>query len=96
MFKEDLETMNETNLRSLLLEVLVRQPGIIFNLVQDDKSTPQPGRNAISWCSCGQCLDMPTDLERLCCRQNPESCISIRPVSSLPQHLEVHKLINTN
>ncbi|KAL7380473.1 hypothetical protein ABVT39_018460 [Epinephelus coioides] len=40
---------------------------------------PSPGgpdEPQLHWCICTNCRDMPTDLEKLCCRQEPPNCIS--------------------
>ncbi|XP_041376609.1 uncharacterized protein LOC121389058 [Gigantopelta aegis] len=40
---------------------------------------PQPGASIADWCSCNNCREMPTPAERLCCRKNPQNCLTLLP-----------------
>ena len=78
--------MPEEEVRGLLLQVVDRQPGLLFDLVDLHPAVPQgyhpaPGVMAVSWCACGRCRQMPTEFERVCCGQAPATCISQLPVS---------------
>lgn len=37
---------------------------------------PAPGPHALRWCVCLNCRDMDTDIEKVCCRQPPDQCVS--------------------
>jgi len=43
--------------------------------------TPVPGQP--TWCVCQHCREMPTDIERKCCGQRPDRCISTLPTFDL-------------
>ncbi|XP_057201426.1 uncharacterized protein LOC130561239, partial [Triplophysa rosa] len=47
---------------------------------QDEHGAPPfaeiPG---LPWCACGNCREMPTDLERKCCGKEPAHCVSLLP-----------------
>nr|XP_055049182.1 P2X purinoceptor 7-like [Misgurnus anguillicaudatus] len=45
-----------------------------------------PLSSQLAWCVCSNCRDMPSDLERKCCGQQQEYCISNLP------HMEVYIL----
>lgn len=64
----------------MLRGVLQHQPGLIFDmLARLEPTLPAPGPTApqvLRWCICKNCRDMPTDLEKVCCRQPPRQCIS--------------------
>ena len=45
------------------------------------KPDPNPGHSGPSWCTCGNCREMPTANERICCRLKPQQCVSRRAVS---------------
>ncbi|XP_021373259.1 P2X purinoceptor 7-like [Mizuhopecten yessoensis] len=57
-------------------------PSIIFD-INDAPGMgghhPPPGSVAPDWCSCGNCRDMPTEVERRCCRHTPELCTTLMP-----------------
>lgn len=81
--------MDETALRGIVLQILERQPGMLFDLLEAPPGTPQPGPQppaaaaaAPHWCTCDHCIEMPTDIERKCCQCQPQNCISQRIVSS--------------
>lgn len=74
--------MGELQLRGIVLQILERQPGLIFDLLEEDPPhpAPPPAAGSPEWCICNNCQDMPSDVERLCCRCLPQNCISDRPV----------------
>ena len=88
-FQRDLDRMDEDSLRRILQQVLVRQPGILFDLMGGGSPTPHPGGEAPSSCVCGRCREMSSDLERLCCYQNFDECLSVRPVSGRKKNVFV-------
>ncbi|XP_070407658.1 P2X purinoceptor 7-like [Nothobranchius furzeri] len=61
--------------------VLDRDPGVHFDLLalSGPPATTPPTSNQPSWCVCSHCRDMPTDLEKKCCQQPPQTCISTVP-----------------
>uniref|UniRef100_A0A672K456 P2X purinoreceptor 7 intracellular domain-containing protein n=1 Tax=Sinocyclocheilus grahami TaxID=75366 RepID=A0A672K456_SINGR len=44
-----------------------------------------------TWCVCQRCREMPSDIERKCCGQLPDFCISILAVQDLPDLGENHR-----
>ena len=81
--------MSETELRHLLESILLREPGMVFDVIESGSSLnpgpspPSPSFNPLDgWCTCGHCRDMPTDIERKCCGLIAPACISIIPVSN--------------
>ena len=77
--------MSEPELRSQFLLVLERQPGLLFDIIpllqgsqsQDIPADQPPPPN---WCTCTNCKEMPTDVERKCCGANgPQYCVSTLP-----------------
>ena len=45
--------------------------------------SPDPRSQFPSWCVCGNCEEMPTEEERVCCGKEPNYCLSTLPVFSL-------------
>lgn len=66
--QELVEGMSVDNLRKLVLQVVQRQPGMLFDLMEvpPGEPAPPPTRGRPAWCRCDHCVDMPTDLEKLC------------------------------
>nr|XP_054593360.1 P2X purinoceptor 7-like [Nothobranchius furzeri] len=69
--------------RHLTSQLLERQPGLVFDVLLDnqrrDRHTTPVQAPALTWCTCGNCTDMPTDAERKCCGQDSVNCISLLP-----------------
>ncbi|XP_049928254.1 spindle and kinetochore-associated protein 1 isoform X2 [Epinephelus moara] len=65
----------------MIRAVLQNDPSYIFDLRSDTSGAlPVPGSTAgPSWCVCGRCREMPTDLERKRCGHQPDECLSIMP-----------------
>lgn len=79
--------MKAKKLKDLVLKLIKREPGLVFDLIEDDWTPPpQPPQptptNIPSWCRCLNCTEMPTELERKCCGCKPENCVSQGDVSS--------------
>lgn len=79
--------MEVTELRALVVAVLERQPGMVFDLLEVPPPSP-PSQGALGWCICGNCRAMPSDEEKLCCRCQPRNCIAKTPVSVHLQKLK--------
>ncbi|XP_078022366.1 P2X purinoceptor 7-like [Epinephelus lanceolatus] len=65
-------------------------------MYQQQHGAPQPaGMPDVPWCICGRCRDMPTDLEKLCCGEEPNYCVSQLPHFSLycldEDNLRIHR-----
>ena len=77
--------MEAEKLRDIVLKLVDREPGLLFDLVEgvDDGNggSPSPNTGSPSWCRCGNCREMPTELERKCCNCLPRNCVSQRDVS---------------
>ncbi|KAK9951847.1 hypothetical protein ABG768_017722 [Culter alburnus] len=69
----------------LLQRCLTRDPSLLFDIMDTQGTavapTPVPGQP--TWCMCLHCREMPTDIERKCCGQHPNDCISTLPIFDL-------------
>lgn len=84
--QRQVDSMDTAALRSIVVHILERQPGMLFDLLATaapggQQPGPAPPAALPDWCTCDQCMDMPTDMERKCCQCQPQNCISLRPVS---------------
>lgn len=63
-------------LRDLVNSFISREPGVIFNLLEEMENPPTPKDNIVdlSWCVCGECREMATMAENVCCRSG--NCLS--------------------
>lgn len=75
--QEKLQSLGLEQRDTLLQRVAERTPGVLFDVLSllETPSSTQPG-NPVHWCICGNCREMNTDIEKKCCRQTPENCIS--------------------
>ena len=83
--REKIVQLSEEQLRELLNNVVNRQPGMIFNLLEElEKGSggdspapppPPPPTSSLPWCVCGECRRMPTQLEEVCCQMTGD-CLS--------------------
>ena len=84
-FQALVSELPEDRARSLLAEVAVRMPGMVFDILDIVNEEPLPVchfmPSAPSWCKCGYCREMPTVAERVCCGCKPRHCLKNRPVS---------------
>ncbi|XP_041465490.1 uncharacterized protein LOC121416098 [Lytechinus variegatus] len=81
--KEDISRMSRDEIESLLYKTVQRRPGMLFDLMMQPPDDNIPSGENVPWCSCGRCIDMPTDAERLCCGRNPQDCTSQHAVFEL-------------
>lgn len=84
LFQAVVLEMDSEKLREMVLKLIDREPALVFDLcegVEEPGPPPQPPTPASpSWCKCGRCREMPTELERKCCGCLPRNCISTRNV----------------
>ena len=76
--------LDEEAARKILIGVVQRVPSLIFNLLEHgggdqpptggDNPPTQP--NALEWCKCGNCRQMFTAQEEVCCENSPSDCLS--------------------
>ena len=73
--------MNIESLREVVYDAIQRHPGLIFGILNnDDTSQENSCRSDPNWCKCGNCKEMPTPTEQVCCNKKPENCIAMLPV----------------
>ncbi|XP_069139074.1 P2X purinoceptor 7-like [Argopecten irradians] len=78
------DSLDETQMRGLLKKLVNKCPSLAFDLFEDkdggDGGGYHPeGGTSPDWCSCGNCRQMPTLVERVCCNHQPQNCITILP-----------------
>ena len=66
--------------RLLLLQAAERSPGLIFDILQAQQPQPAQPSPDVEWCVCGNCRQMPTDMECVCCGNSREFCLSTHHV----------------
>ena len=88
ILQERLAKMGVKELRHLLGRIITREPGMVFDVMEYTasgnfgQSPPSPSSDfPDTWCTCGRCREMATDLERKCCGLIAPECISVLPVS---------------
>ncbi|XP_039527420.1 P2X purinoceptor 7-like isoform X2 [Pimephales promelas] len=76
--KEKINLLNPGQKHALLEKVLTRLPGLMFDILSlmEVPQPPYADPEGLHWCVCGHCRDMTTDIEKVCCRQTHEHCIS--------------------
>lgn len=81
LFKARIESLSLQQCQDLLGRCLLRDPSLIFDIMATAPPSDPPGQgpNKPEWCVCMKCREMPTDVERKCCGQPPQHCISLLP-----------------
>ena len=98
IFQEVIRDVDTDKLRSLVLALIDREPGLVFDLCENadlpNSQGPTPpvplGGNAPSLCRCGHCREMGTDVENKCCGCLPRNCVSTRDVSTTVFIISTH------
>lgn len=76
--------MDVDDTQTLLLRVMDREPGVIFDVLQPPvQGAEAPSEGVPRWCRCNRCRDMSTDIENKCCGMTEVTCISRLPHMSL-------------
>lgn len=87
LVQRQLQELTLDEWRELGRGLFERQPGLIFDALMMHQrrhgGPPSAGVQGVPWCVCGNCREMPTDLERKCCGQQTANCISRLPSFSL-------------
>lgn len=79
---EHISSLSLDQSQEILMRVLDRDPAVIFDILSHSAPSGTSAtltENQPTWCRCSRCREMPTDLEKKCCQQAPENCISISP-----------------
>lgn len=80
--KEQVEKIPAERLRDMFVAMIEGHPALMFSIMEAEKYQPDghhppPGPDQPSWCCCGKCRNMPTDIEKLCCGYG--NCLSLVP-----------------
>lgn len=60
-----------------MAQFVIGAPGRMQDILEAMENPHHPAPQPMPpWCTFHNCKDMDTDIERLCCRQSPENCIS--------------------
>ncbi|KAH3872466.1 hypothetical protein DPMN_035682 [Dreissena polymorpha] len=74
--------MDMERLRELVLQLIDMEPALVFNQCEDVVDGQPPVHlvpsSTPSWCNCGNCREMHTELERKCWGCLPRNCIPTR------------------
>lgn len=81
--KERVETLTDSQMKNLIDVMMKRHPTFVFDVLgeinqplSNDEDDVSAAVQKPSWCSCGNCREMPLVIENVCCRQLPASCYS--------------------
>ena len=83
------EELSEGDCRQLLTEIARKMPSVILEIISRRRDSPPSSPStgsAPEWCYCTRCREMPSDMEKMCCGNTKDKCISILPVS-IQKHL---------
>ncbi|XP_033729329.1 LOW QUALITY PROTEIN: P2X purinoceptor 7-like [Pecten maximus] len=79
-----IDEMSHEETKYILHQTAQQFPSLIFDLVKDSSGNsggyhPRPDGNSPNWCLCGNCREMPTQPEKLCCKKDLPNCITLLP-----------------
>ncbi|KAK0132282.1 P2X purinoceptor 7 [Merluccius polli] len=76
-----IQSLSHEQCQEILGRCLLRDPSLIFDVMACPPPDPssQQDPNLPDWCVCMRCREMPTDIEKKCCGQPPQHCISLLP-----------------
>ena len=78
-FQEHVAKMSPEEKDSLLEQVIQAEPQLILDFlcqVPPADSHTAGSSKAPSWCTCGYCREMSRDIDKVCCKLQPENCLS--------------------
>ena len=70
-----MSTLSEHQVRQICIRLLAHGGGVdLAQCLLDPEPSMRPVTETPSWCNCGYCRPMPTDIEQVCCRRR--TCIT--------------------
>lgn len=78
--KSRVEALSHEKMKKLVESMMKRDPSFVLEVVEEinkEKGPPKKNEEKLAWSKCGNCREMPTPIERVCCQGNPETCTSL-------------------